>query len=147
VIDGVTWAFDLAQPARFSPEGSLVDATANRVSDLRYQGTAVAATDRFIVATNSYRASSNAAFPGASEWNVILAGDITNREVLHRHVTVTDLVSSGPEPSWRFLPMPGTSALFETGARAMDHVGSLTGLAVEPAGPGPSGFLRFRLLL
>jgi 2',3'-cyclic-nucleotide 2'-phosphodiesterase/3'-nucleotidase len=147
VIDGVTWAVDLALPARYSPEGLLTDAAANRVSDLRYQGRSVAATDRFIVATNSYRASSNTAFPGASEQNVVLAGDISNRDVLHQYVAARDVVAPEPGQSWRFMPQPGTGALFDTGARAMDHLASLTGLAVEPVGPGSSGFSRFRLVL
>ena len=147
VIDGVTWAIDLAQPARFAPEGGLIDGGAARITDLRYQGRPVGPADSFIVATNSYRANSGSAFPGANDGHVIYSGDLTNREVLQRYVAEKGTVAPETRPHWRFLPMPGTTALFDTAARAALHLGTLHGLDVVPAGPGPAGYSRFRLQL
>jgi 2',3'-cyclic-nucleotide 2'-phosphodiesterase/3'-nucleotidase len=147
VIDGVSWAVDLAQPARFAPEGHLTEAGAARITDLQFQGRPVAAADRFIVATNSYRASSGSAFPGATDGHVILTETLTNRDVLHRYVAEKGTVTPETRPHWRFVPMPGTTALFQTAVRAAQHLGALRGLNIEPAGPGPAGDGRFRLHL
>jgi 2',3'-cyclic-nucleotide 2'-phosphodiesterase/3'-nucleotidase len=147
VIDGVTWAVDLAQPARFAPEGGLIDAGAARITDLRYQGRPVGPADRFIVATNSYRASGGSAFPGATDSHVIYRDSLTNRDVLQRYVAERGTVAPETRPYWRFLPMPGTSALFDTAPRAALHLGTLSGLHVAHVGPGPAGYSRFRLHL
>jgi len=147
VIDGVSWAVDLAEPARYSPDGKLIDAGAARITDLQYQGRPVARGDRFIVATNSYRASSGSAFPGASKGHVIFTQTLTNRAVLERYVAEKGTVAPEAQPHWRFLPMPDTTALFQTTARAARHMGELRGLKVEHVGPGPAGYSRFRLLL
>lgn len=147
VIDGVSWAVDLAEPARFAPEGQLSDAGAARITDLQYQGRPVGPADRFIVATNSYRASSGSAFPGATDGHVIFTQALTNRDVLERYVAERGTVAPEPQPHWRFLPMPGTTALFQTAARATRHLGALRGVTVEHAGPGPAGYSRFRLHL
>jgi 2',3'-cyclic-nucleotide 2'-phosphodiesterase/3'-nucleotidase len=147
VIDGLSWAVDLAQPARFAPEGHLVDAAAARITDLRYQGQPVAPGDRFIVATNSYRASSGTAFPGATDDHVIFTGPLTNRDVLQRYVEERGTVTPETQPHWRFLPMPGTAALFDTAQRAALHLETLSGVQVEHVGPGPAGYSRFRLHL
>lgn len=145
VIDGVTWAVDLTQPARFSPEGALIDPAARRIVDLRWQGRPIAATDCFIVATNSYRASSKAAFPGATDGHVVLRQDVTNRDVLHRYVANNGTVAPQAEASWRFAGLPATSAVFVSSSRATAHLGALTGQTVELAGPGPAGYSRFRV--
>jgi 2',3'-cyclic-nucleotide 2'-phosphodiesterase/3'-nucleotidase len=147
VIDGLSWAVDLAQPARFAPEGHLVDAAAARITDLRYQGRPVAPGDRFTVATNSYRASSGTAFPGATDDHVIFTGPLTNRDVLQRYVEERGTVTPETQPHWRFLPMPGTAALFDTARRAALHLEALSGVHVEHVGRGPAGHSRFRLHL
>ena len=147
VIDGLSWAVNLAQPTRFAPEGHLVDAGAVRITDLRYLGQRVAPADRFIVATNSYRASSGTAFPGATDGHVIFTGPLTNRDVLQRYVEEWGTVTPETQPHWRFLPMPGTAALFDTAHRAALHLEALSGMHVEHVGPGPAGHSRFRLHL
>jgi len=147
VIDGVSWAVDLAQPARFAPEGHLIEAGATRITDLQFQGRPVAPADRFIIATNSYRASSGSAFPGATDGHVILTQALTNRDVLRRYVAEKGTVTPETQPHWGFAPMPGTTALFQTALRAAEHLAALRGLNVEPAGPGPAGYSRFRLHL
>jgi 2',3'-cyclic-nucleotide 2'-phosphodiesterase/3'-nucleotidase len=147
VIHGMSWAVDLAQPARFAPEGQLIDAAAARITDLQHQGRPVRPDDRFIIATNSYRASSGSAFPGATDGHVIFRETLTNRDVLQRYVEEWGTVTPETQPHWRFLPIPGTAALFQTAARAAMHLEALRGLDVEAVGPGPAGYGRFRLHL
>jgi 2',3'-cyclic-nucleotide 2'-phosphodiesterase/3'-nucleotidase len=147
VIEGVTWAVDLAQPARYAADGQMTDAGASRISDLRYQGQPVRPQDRFIIATNSYRASGGSPFPGATDRSVIFSENLTNRDVLRRYVADRETVAPEAHPDWQFLPMPGTTALFQTAARAALHLGGLRDLHVEHVGPGPAGYSSFRLHL
>ena len=63
-IDGVTYAFDLTQSAKYSADGALVAPGAQRVKNLSYQGKPVGKDDKFIVATNNYRAFGGGNFPG-----------------------------------------------------------------------------------
>ena len=147
MIDGVTWAVDLSQPSKFNPEGALAAPAARRIRDLRHAGRPVVPTDRFIVATNSYRAGGGAAFPGAGGDTVIYAGRQTTRDILRQYITETGTISASQTPTWRFHPLPGTSALFDTSPRAIHHLPIAGGLAIEPAGPAPDGLARFRIHL
>ncbi|MER8461946.1 hypothetical protein [Mesorhizobium sp. M1396] len=45
------------------------------------------------------------------------------------------------------MPLPGTSAVFETGAKAKDFIGRVKSLKIEPAGEGEAGFAKYRILL
>ncbi len=147
VIEGVTWAVNLAQPARYAPDGLMADAGASRIRDLRYQGRPVRPQDRFVIATNSYRAGGGSPFPGAADSHIIFSENLTNRDVLRRYVADRGTVAPEARPNWQFLPMPGTTALFQTAARAALHLGGLRDLHVEHVGPGPAGYSRFRLHL
>ena len=62
VIDGLTYAIDLSQPARYDLSGSLVHPGAARIRDLCHAGKPVQDDARFIVATNSYRAHGGGPF-------------------------------------------------------------------------------------
>jgi 2',3'-cyclic-nucleotide 2'-phosphodiesterase/3'-nucleotidase len=147
VIEGVTWAVDLAQPARYAADGQMTDAGASRIRDLRYQGQPVRPQDRFIIATNSYRAGGGSPFPGAADSHIIFGENLSNRDVLRRYVADRGTVAPEAHPNWQFLPMPGTTALFQTAARAALHLGGLRDLHVEHVGPGPAGYSSFRLHL
>jgi 2',3'-cyclic-nucleotide 2'-phosphodiesterase/3'-nucleotidase len=63
-LDGVTYEFDLTQPARYDGNGKLVAPDSHRVQNLRLAGVPVAADAKFIVATNNYRAFGGGNFPG-----------------------------------------------------------------------------------
>ncbi len=145
VIDGVTWAIDLSEPSKFGPEGAVVAPRARRIRDLCHAGRAVVPTDRFIVATNSYRAGGGAAFPGAGGDTVIYAGRQTTRDILRNYIAEIGTIDPSADPTWRFHPLPGTSALFDTSPRAIHHLPVAAGLAIERAGTAPCGLARFRI--
>jgi 2',3'-cyclic-nucleotide 2'-phosphodiesterase/3'-nucleotidase len=146
VIDGVTWEIDLSQPARHDIDGTLADPNARRIVNLACGGRAVTDDMAFIVATNSYRAGGGGRFPGTGGARIVLEAPDTNRDVILRYVTEEGTVSPPAACGWRFAPMPGTTVLFDTAPGAVPpcaHAGS----AIEPAGPGPNGFGRFRIRL
>ena len=147
VIDGVNYQIDLSQPSKFGPKGALDNPAASRIVNLTYQGAPVDPAARFVIATNNYRASGGGAFPGALGDTVIFEGPDTNRDVIVRYIVEKGTISPRADSNWRFVPLPGTSVLFDTGPKAADYVDSLEGLNIQADGEGPDGFARFKIQL
>ena len=89
------------------------------------------------MATNDYRAYGGGDFPGANSGNVVLEGTETTRTLVLRHIARAGIPAGATDESWRLLPCPGTSALFDTGPGALAHLADLKDLRIEPAGMGP----------
>lgn len=151
VVDGVTWEIDLAAPPRFAADGRLVDPAARRIRDLRWQGRPVDPASSFVLATNSYRLASCGLYsPLVSSNEVALKGDDLTRDVLRHYVRRRRRIAIDTAPHWRFAPMPGTSALFDTGPGGLVHLDLVAArhpARIEYAGATPGGFARLRLHL
>lgn len=145
MIHGLTHGIDLSQPARFDCLGRMARPTAHRITDLRHMGKPVAPDQTFVLVTNSYRASGGAGFAGTEPADVVMEDSRPLRRILQDHVACCQTVAPAAATGWRFAPMPGTTAVFDSGPGAAAHVADVPGL--ERAGPCPTGFLRFRLHL
>jgi 2',3'-cyclic-nucleotide 2'-phosphodiesterase/3'-nucleotidase len=141
VIHGVTWEVDLSRPARSGATGE------GRVRDLCYRGRPIAGDDRFVIATNNYRAADGAAFPGSGDNIVILSEPDMTRDILRRFLHETGPVRRDDRPLWRFRPMPGTSIVYETAQGARAYLDEVSPLRIEPIGDTPDGFAQFRIHL
>lgn len=151
VVDGVTWQVDLSTPARFAPDGRLIDARTRRIRDLRWQGRPVTAGDMFVLATNSYRLASCGLFsPLVAGNEVALRGEDLTRDILRHYVRRRRRIAIDAPPHWGFSPMPGASAVFDTGPGGLAHLAQVAmrhDARLEHAGDGPGGFARFRIHL
>ncbi len=147
VIDGVTYEIDLSQPSMFGPKGELVNADANRIVNLMFNGAPLDMDAEFIIATNNYRASGGGKFPGALGDTIVFEGPDTNRDVIVRYIVEKGTISPRADANWRFAPLPGTSVLFDTGPKAAAYADSVPGVSIAPAGDGPDGFARFKISL
>jgi 2',3'-cyclic-nucleotide 2'-phosphodiesterase/3'-nucleotidase len=147
VIDGVTYQIDLSQPSKFGPKGEVMNAEANRIVDLKFDGQPIDPKAEFIIATNNYRASGGGEFPGASGDTIVFEGPDTNRDVIVRYIVEKGTISPRADANWRFSPMEGTSVLFETGPKAADYVDEVTGVEMEQVGDTEDGFAQFRITL
>ena len=123
---------------------------ANRIVDLMFDGKPIDPAAKFVVATNNYRAGGGGSFPGADGSTVILVAPDTNRDVdraLHRraghHLAERrqQLVASRPPAA--------PPSLYDTGPASAAYLEDVRarGLAIEPAGDAPDGFLRYRITL
>lgn len=147
-IYGLTYRIDLSQPARFDASGAVVNASARRITDLRHRGKPVDPGAVFILATNSYRGLGGGDFPGATAENVVLDGPEANRDVVLRHLATRGTGRlPARRPAWRFHPLPGTTATFETGPGARAHMAALAPLRAEDLGEDDGGFVRLRIRL
>lgn len=144
MLHGLNYEVDLSQPARFDASGNVINAKARRIVNLTYRGRPVGADARFVVATNSYRASGGAGFAGTDAAHTILEDPRPLRHILERYVMVTGQIEDQPGPTWRFSHCPGTSAVFDSSPAGAELA---TTLGLQVVAPQPSGFLRFRLRL
>ncbi|GAA6188355.1 bifunctional 2',3'-cyclic-nucleotide 2'-phosphodiesterase/3'-nucleotidase [Litorivita sp. NS0012-18] len=147
VIDGVTYQIDITRPPRFNERGRTANAGSERILNLCYNGAPVRANDKFLIATNSFRAGGGGDFPGAEGDTVVIRSDQTSRQI------VLDYIQSGlvndlqHREIWSFAPAGGAQLLFDTSPQARDHMEEIAQFSPEDLGDLENGFARLRLTL
>lgn len=147
VIDGVSYQIDLSQPSRFDKDGALVNPDSHRIVDLQFEGKPIDPAQKFVVATNNYRAGGGGKFPEIASDKVIFVAPDTNRDVVVRYIMEQGTINPSADANWSFKPMAGTTATFETGPKGREFASEIQGAKIEDAGDGADGFAKFRLVL
>lgn len=145
MIHGLSYTVDLSHPPRHDCTGKVINPTAQRITDLAYQGQPLNPDQTFVLVTNSYRAAGGAGFAGTDAAHVVMEESRPLRMVVQDHVARSAKIAPQAAAPWRFRPMPDTSVLFDSAPAAAPHAAEVAGL--EPIGLQPTGFLRFRLRL
>ena len=142
VIDGVEYRVDVTQEPRYGPRGELINDGSHRTVDLTYKGQPIDLAQKFIVATNNYRAGGGGNFPGL---DVIEAPD-ENRTVLGSFIFDRKTIDPSADGNWSFLPAAGDANV--TFLSAPDAEKMLTpDTPIEPAGVAENGFAKYRIHL
>ena len=147
VIDGVTYKVDLSQPTKYGPKGEVIDAGANRIRDLMFDGKPIDPAQMFVVATNNYRAAGGGSFPEINSSKIILEAPDTNRDVIVRYIIEQKTINPSADANWSFAPLGGATVLFETGPKAKAFLADVKGVKIETAGEGENGFAQYRIAL
>ncbi len=121
-LDGVTYRYDLTQPARYQRGGKLANPDAHRVLDLRYQGQPIDEKALFVVVTNSHRASGGDSFPGLDGSNIVLRAPDENREALVQFIKAAKVVEPAADDNWRIEAVPGVKLRFVSGSGGIAHL-------------------------
>ncbi|MFO7758743.1 MAG: bifunctional 2',3'-cyclic-nucleotide 2'-phosphodiesterase/3'-nucleotidase [Roseovarius sp.] len=147
VIDGLSYRIDLSQPARVDAGGTVIAPGAQRIRDLCHAGRPVADTDRFVIATNSYRAWGGGPFRALAAKGLIYRGRLPIREMIAEHLAWHGTITARPRPIWGFAALPDTEVEMQTGPGLRAYPEDIAALGATDLGTSDAGFLRLRLPL
>ncbi|WP_138934849.1 bifunctional 2',3'-cyclic-nucleotide 2'-phosphodiesterase/3'-nucleotidase [Roseovarius arcticus] len=152
VISGLTYRIDLSAAPRYDRHGAALDAApgvgAGRIQDLCYNGLPLAADARFALATNSYRAFGAGAFTRPDDARIVHVSDTALRDDLVAEIAHTPLAAPAEHTAnWRFVPLPGSSVLLDTGKGLRTDPSALDDMTADDLGLTPAGFQRLRIWL
>ncbi|ASN81192.1 2',3'-cyclic-nucleotide 2'-phosphodiesterase [Deinococcus ficus] len=112
VIDGVSYEIDVTQPNRYDSKGQVANPGAHRIKNLTYQGKPIDPNQKFIIATNNYRASGGGSFPGLDGKNIVLQAPDETRQALIGYFTTEKTVNPTADGNWKLTPIPGATLLY-----------------------------------
>ena len=121
-IDGVTYEFDLTQPAKYDENGKLLNKTARRVVDLKFDGKAIDDSAKFLVASNNYRAFGGGNFPGLSAEKVVINAPEENRQAVVNYLAAQTIFNPSADGNWHIRAVPGVSMTFLSASIAAKYL-------------------------
>nr|WP_235561078.1 bifunctional 2',3'-cyclic-nucleotide 2'-phosphodiesterase/3'-nucleotidase [Bacillus sp. FJAT-28004] len=99
VIDGVTYQIDVAEPPKYDATGVMKNESAKRIVNLQFEGKPIKADQKFVVATNNYRASSSK-FANPDGKRIILASPDENRQVVIDYIRSFKTINPAADGNW-----------------------------------------------
>ncbi|AQQ54241.1 bifunctional 2',3'-cyclic-nucleotide 2'-phosphodiesterase/3'-nucleotidase [Planococcus lenghuensis] len=98
VIDGVEYDIDITEPAKYDGDGKLINADANRIVNLTYNGEPIDPNQQFFVVTNNYRASGN--FPGVRDAIAQVDFAYENRLAIMDYLVENPVIDPSADGNW-----------------------------------------------
>jgi len=140
-LAGLTYTLDLTVPRRFDAEGHELTPS-QRVHDLRHEGRPVADGDRFIVATNSYRAGGGGNYRILSDAPVRWEGEMPVPDAISAFIRQAGRIEPAALDNWGIRPVAGATAILHTNPAAQEVMSTVPNLRVIRSEIDRSGFLR-----
>ncbi|MBO9130624.1 bifunctional 2',3'-cyclic-nucleotide 2'-phosphodiesterase/3'-nucleotidase [Bacillus sp. 165] len=145
VIDGVQYQIDVTQPAKYDYKEQLIHQKTSRIINLTYKGKPVTSHQKFIVATNNYRANSHT-FPGVSKGAVILQTPDEIRQILMDYISQLQTINLSADNNWSLASVYGNAIpIFYSSSKAQKYANSLNNITY--LGPSSAGFAKYSLNL
>lgn len=146
-VSGISYRIDVGQPARFGPDGALIDPEAWRIQELHIAGRPVRDDDLFLIATNNYRASGSGPYPALTDRDLVLGAVQQVRDALTDHIRRGPPIDARRGTGWALRAVSGASVRIQTGPGLRRHPWEMRALHAEDLGCDTKGFLRLRLPL
>ncbi|MGT2624573.1 bifunctional 2',3'-cyclic-nucleotide 2'-phosphodiesterase/3'-nucleotidase [Streptococcus thoraltensis] len=145
VIDGLTYEFDVTQPNKYDRNGNLVNASASRVRNLKYNGQAIDPNQEFMVVTNNYRATGN--FPGVKKASINRLLNLENRQAIINYILAEKTINPSADNNWRFADtIKGLDLRFQTADSAKGLVAGSQELVYLNPSTTMEGFGDYRFV-
>lgn len=145
VIDGVEYEIDVTKPAKYDSKGNPINTDSSRITMLTFNGKPADENQKFIVATNNYRAADGGNFPNINSSKVIIDSPNENRQVVTDYIKELGEINPSADKNWTFSPATGTVVTFKTLPEAAKYADIMENLAyVETL---ESGFAKYTLAL
>lgn len=143
VIDGVTYRIDVTQPAKYDAKGNLLNEKASRIVDLAFEGKPIDPEQKFVVASNNYRASSSK-FANPDGKRIILAAPDENRQVVIDYIRTGGTINPSADNNWSLAPFGEANVVFKTSPASKAAAAKQGNLTY--AGETEDGYAKFKLL-
>ncbi|NIZ00198.1 bifunctional 2',3'-cyclic-nucleotide 2'-phosphodiesterase/3'-nucleotidase [Thalassospira lucentensis] len=144
VIDGVNYQIDVTKPARYNKAGEVVNPDSHRIVNLEFDGKPVTADQKFVVATNNYRAGGGGNFPGLDGSTIIVEAPDENRTVLGNYILSEKEIDPKADGNWSFAPLGDASKVtFTTSPKASSALNAPGNISF--IGEDKDGFAKYVL--
>ena len=144
VIDGVTYEIDVTEPAKYDSDGNLVNAEANRIKNLQYNGQPIDLEQEFLVATNNYRAGGN--FPGVRNQTAVEMYPDENRQAIIDYIQEQQTIDPSADGNWTFAPVANeVKVVFESSLDAQNAISPESGITFIGETSNESGKYSMKL--
>ncbi|WP_235887828.1 bifunctional 2',3'-cyclic-nucleotide 2'-phosphodiesterase/3'-nucleotidase [Neobacillus paridis] len=143
VMDGVEYQIDVTKPAKYDVNGNVLNVNNTRIVNLTYQGRAVTREQRFIVATNNYRASSTI-FPGVKQGEIIVKTPVESRQIIASYIQRNNTLNPSADQNWSIAKIKGrTITTFYSSPKAQNYVNLYKD--IQYLGPSNNGFAKYSI--
>ncbi|MBB3112336.1 2',3'-cyclic-nucleotide 2'-phosphodiesterase [Paenibacillus phyllosphaerae] len=130
VIDGVTYQVDVTKPAKYNVDGTVANASASRIVNLKYNGKTLDPNQEFIVVTNNYRAGGGGNFPGVKGSKYLIDSPDENRQILMDYITKQKEINPTADNNWSIAPIFGdVNVTFTSSPKGADYAKASSNIA------------------
>ncbi|UYY92775.1 bifunctional 2',3'-cyclic-nucleotide 2'-phosphodiesterase/3'-nucleotidase [Bacillus cereus] len=144
ILDGLKYEIDVTQPAKYDKDGKVVNANANRIVNMTYEGKPVADNQEFIVATNNYRGSSQT-FPGVSKGEVVYQSQDETRQIIVKYMQKIKNIDPAADQNWTFKPIVADklNTTFDSSPNAQKYIKKDGNISY--VGPSENEFAKYAI--
>ncbi|PAQ13693.1 2',3'-cyclic-nucleotide 2'-phosphodiesterase [Bacillaceae bacterium SAOS 7] len=122
VIEGVTYDVDVTQPAKYSTDGKVINPNANRIKNLKFNGKNIDPKQKFLVATNNYRAGGGGNFPGINAEALAIETPDESRGIVIDYIMEMKEINPSADKNWGFASInDSVNVTFETSPNAQKY--------------------------